>query len=253
MNAAAYLERIRYAGPMEPTREALFALQRAHLYAVPYENLDILAGRPLSLREEDLFEKIVARRRGGYCFELNELFGCLLRALGFSVIDLFARFLKGEEGIPMRRHHVLLVSVPGREDEGWVCDVGVGSGSPMEPVLLERNVEQERDGETYRFVTDPFLCWVLEEKKEGLWGPVYSFTLERQLPVDFQAASFFCEKAPESIFNKEPMLSLRRPGGRVTLDGDVFRTFDGAAVTQERAASEEQRRAWIAERFGIVL
>ena len=71
MNAQAYLERIRYNGPMEPTREALFALQRAHLYAVPYENLDILAGKPLSLSEDALFDKIVTRKRGGYCFELN--------------------------------------------------------------------------------------------------------------------------------------------------------------------------------------
>ena len=253
MNAQAYLERIRYNGPMEPTREALFALQRAHLYAVPYENLDILAGKPLSLSEDALFDKIVTRKRGGYCFELNELFGRLLRALGYTVTDLFARFLKGEEGVPMRRHHVLLVSIPGNEEEAWVCDVGVGSGSPTEPVLLERSIEQERDGEVYRFVTEPFLGWVLEEQKRGVWGPVYSFTLERQLPVDFVAASFFCEKAPESIFNKEPMLSLRRAGGRVTLDGEVFRVFDGESVTEERAATEEQKRAWIAERFGIIL
>ena len=253
MDTQAYLRRIRYAGPRETSREALFALQRAHLYAVPYENLDILAGKPLSLEEADLFDKIVTRRRGGYCFELNELFGRLLRALGYSVTDLFARFLKGEEGIPMRRHHVLLVTIPGKEDEGWVCDVGVGSGSPMEPVLLERGLVQEHDGEIYRFTTDPFLGWILEEQSHGAWRPVYSFTLEKQIPVDFAAASFFCEQSPQSIFNKEPMLSLRRPGGRVTLDGDVFRTFDGGQVLEERAADEAQKTAWIAERFGIIL
>ena len=113
MDVEAYLERIGYRGGREPNAENLAALVAAHRFTVPYETLDLWRGRHVTLAEEALFDKIVTRRRGGYCFELNELYGYLLRALGFHVRDCFARFLAGETELPMRRHHVLLVNVPG--------------------------------------------------------------------------------------------------------------------------------------------
>lgn len=253
MDVKKYLARIGVDHVPAPTVDTLSLLQSAHLMHVPYENMDILLGRPIVLEEQALFEKIVLKNRGGYCFELNELFGRLLRALGYGVTDLFGRFLKGESEIPMRRHHVLLVDVPGETDR-FVCDVGVGSGSPTWPVRLVLHEEQpQADGGLYRFNADPFLSFVLEENKRGLWGPVYSFTLEPQLPVDFAAASFFCEKSPESIFNKEEMLSLRRPGGgRITLDGSAFRVFSESGVTEQIISDPEQKKARIAQWFGIV-
>src|SRR4051794_33731222 len=91
LNVDAYLEGIRYAGPRAPSAETLRALHRAHLYAVPFENLDIGRGRRLSLALPDLFDKIVTRRRGGFCYELNGLFGWLLESLGYRVTHLSAR------------------------------------------------------------------------------------------------------------------------------------------------------------------
>ena len=93
---AQYLRRIGYDGPTDGSAAALAALQQAHLCTVPYENFDILRGQPLSLNPDALFEKIVTHRRGGYCFELNGLFGWLLKALGYPVTEYFARFLKDE-------------------------------------------------------------------------------------------------------------------------------------------------------------
>lgn len=250
MDAKNYLERIGYTGSAEPTAQTLAALQAAHLRSVPYENLDILWNRPIVLEKEALYEKIVTRRRGGYCFELNELFGHLLRELGYGVTDLFGRFLKGEKQIPMRRHHVLLVDVPG-DAARYLCDVGVGSGSPTWPVKLIEGEEQRQADGLYRFTKDEFLGWILEEKKDD-WGPIYSFTLERQIPVDFVAASFFCERSPESIFNKEEMISLRREDGRITLDGSAFRVFSADGVTEEIVKDEAEKTRRIAEWFGIV-
>lgn len=253
MDARKYLERIGIGEIPQPTAQSLARLQAAHLMHVPYENIDILCGVPIVLEKEKLYEKIVLRRRGGYCFELNELFGHLLRALGYGVTDLFGRFLKGEEGIPMRRHHVLLVEAPG-ESERFLCDVGVGSGSPTWPVRLVVGEEQQQeDGGLYRFAQDELLGYVLEERRHGQWGPIYSFTPEKQLPVDFVAASFYCEKSPQSIFNKEEMISLRRPGGgRITLDGSAFRVFSAEGVREEIVEDPVQKRRRIAEWFGIV-
>lgn len=252
MNVKAYLTRIGIAEPAPPGPEALRQLQRAHLYAVPYENMDILAGIPLSLRAEDLYEKIVTRNRGGYCFELNELFGWLLRQLGYQVSDYFGRFLRDEPGIPMRRHHILAVTGHGIAIP-YVCDVGVGTGSPALPVLLAEGLEQPQDDRTYRFTKDHFLGWVLEECYKDQWRPIYSFTEEPQLPVDFVAASFYCEKSPESIFNKEPMVSLRCEGGRRTLDGNEFRHFHGGKADVKIVTDPVERDRLLGEWFGIVL
>lgn len=250
MDVNRYLARINLTGPFEPTAENLLTLQKAHLFSVPYENLDILANRPIVLDKDALYEKIVLRRRGGYCFELNELFGHLLRALGYDVIDCFGRFLRGEKEIPMRRHHVLIVT-PANSSDRYLVDTGVGSGSPTYPMKLAEG-ETLADGTAlYRFRTDDFLGWVLEERHENGWRDVYSFTEERQLPVDFVAASFFCEKSPASIFNKAPMVSLRTEGGRITRDENEFRRFSETGVEVITPKDDDEIRRMMADWFGL--
>lgn len=250
MDVQAYLNRIGLKEREKATGAYLATLQKAHLFHVPYENLDILAGKRLSLDEDALFDKIVIRHRGGFCFELNELFGRLLRALGYEVIDCFGRFLRGEKEIPKRRHHVLIVTPPDT-DERWLCDVGVGSGSPTFPVRIKEGVEQHQGEALYRMEKRPFLGWVLMEYKHGAWEDVYSFTEEPQLPADFLTTSYFCEHAEESPFNKKAIVSLRNPTGRRTVDGDEFRIFDGEEVTVRPVTDENERAALLREWFGL--
>lgn len=251
MDISRYLARIGYTGPMTPDVPTLAALQTAHLYAVPYENLDILRGKPISLQIDDIFEKVVLRRRGGYCFELNELFGGLLRAFGYGVTDLFGRFLKGETGVPMRRHHVLVVRVPG-EDQPLVCDVGVGTGSPTWPLyLLKDTPQQQPDGATYRFQEDAFFGWILQEYKRGDWESIYSFTMEPQAPIDFVAASFWCERSPESPFTRQEGIYLRTPNGRLTQEGNAFRCFSPQGVTEEIITDPQEKALRQHQWFGI--
>ncbi len=246
----AYLKRIGYKGNRTPTPELLKALQFAHLTTVPYENLDIIAGVPLSLDADALFDKIVTRRRGGYCFELNELYGQLLRGLGFFVTDYFARFLADEKEIPKRRHHVLGVEIPGREGR-WMCDVGVGSGSPNYPLEMTYGVEQWQGEMRYRLDLDAFLGWVVKVWKHGEWFSIFSFTEEPQLTKDFITTSFYCEHAADSPFNKQAMVCLRTATGRNTLDGDTFKMFDGETVTAWEEETQEARRQRIKTMFGI--
>ena len=252
MDKKAYLERIGIFEELAPTAENLRRIQTAHLRAVPYENLDILMKKPIRLEKEALYEKIVVNRRGGYCFEVNELLGHLLRELGYEVTDLFGRFLRGEQGIPMRRHHVLMVkcmddAVP------YIADVGVGSGSPNIPMRMTVG-EAVQDGViAYRFAKHDFFGWVLEDCKKGEWGPVYGFTEEPQAPIDFLATSFWCEHAEESIFNKGAMVSLRTETGRRTIDVNEARIFDGDEVTVLPLKDWGEKEKILKEWFGIGL
>ena len=226
----AYFKRIGldYPEKITPDSELLRKLQFAHCTHVPYENLDIIRGIPLSLNLDDLYNKVVSQGKGGFCFELNGLFGWLLRELGYEVTDVAARYLRGESSIPMRRHRVLIVRAA---DGLWCCDVGIGEVCPRYPLRLEEGLEQPQFDECYRFDKDPFLGWVLMDRHHGEWRQFYSFTEEPQLDVDFIAPMFYCEKHPDSPFFPDEMFSLKTAEGRITLDGHVFKEFRNGEVT----------------------
>jgi N-hydroxyarylamine O-acetyltransferase len=250
MNVATYFERIGLEPPGKIVldSELLRKLQYAHCTTVPYENLDMIRGVPTSLDPDALFDKIVLRRRGGLCFELNGSFGNLLRELGYSVTHVAARFLRGETTIPMRRHRVLLVEAT---DGIWLCDVGIGQSCPRKPLRLLEHEEQPQFGENYTFRKDPFLGWVLMDLHKGSWRDFYSFTEEPQLIVDFIAPNFYCERHPDSPFNKREMFSLKTADGRITLDGNVYKEFSAAGVTAQEIAPEQMRDTY--SRFGLML
>ena len=244
----AYFKRIGLEMPetIVPDSALLKKLQFAHCTTVPYENLDIIRGIPLSLDPDDLYEKVVVRGRGGFCFELNGLFGWLLRQLGYEVTDVAARYLRGESTIPMRRHRVLIVRAV---DGLWCGDVGIGEVCPRYPLRLEEGLEQTQFDECYRFDKDPFLGWVLMDKYHGEWRRFYSFTEEPQLDVDFIAPTFYCEKHPDSPFFPDEMFSLKTPEGRITLDGHVFKEFRNGEVTVKELSDSELPTAY--NRFGL--
>lgn len=246
----AYLARIGYNGPLDGSVAVLAELQECHLHTVPYENLDILDGVPLSLEIEALYEKIVVRRRGGYCFELNALFGWLLRELGYPVTDLFSRFWREEpDPPPKRRHHVLKVEAEG---EVYLCDVGVGGIVPRRPLPLVELLEQRQGGECYRLERDASFGWVLCEQKHEGWSWIYSFTEEPQLPKDFVMASYWCEHAPDSIFTHTTMAAIRTREGRNTIAGEEFRFFSEEGVRVFTPESKAEYDAALRDYFGIV-
>jgi arylamine N-acetyltransferase len=247
----AYLSRIGYNGPLDVSINTLSQLQECHLHTIPYENFDILKGVPLSLEVPDLFNKVVVRGRGGYCFELNELFGWLLRELGFTVTNYFARFWRDEPNTPpMRRHHVLQVEVEGAL---YLCDVGVGGIVPRRPIEMVENLIQEQGDECYRLEWDSYFGWMLCEKKQGQWSRIYSFTQEPQLPKDYIMASYWCENAPDSIFTKGAMAAIRTAVGRNTLAGNEFRIFTAESAQVFAPQTEEEYNKALETYFGIVI
>ncbi|SDE25158.1 N-hydroxyarylamine O-acetyltransferase [Paenibacillus sp. UNCCL117] len=248
---SAYLDRIGFKGTPDRSLSTLEELQECHLHAVPYENLDIVRGTPLSLQLDDLIGKIIHRRRGGYCFELNALFGWLLRELGFEVTDYVARFWRDEPNPPpMRRHHVLRVQADNRD---YLCDVGVGGIVPRRPILMEEGLEQQQGEECYRLDRDAEYGWLLTELYHGQWRRIYSFTEERQLPKDFIMASYWCEHSPDSVFRAGPIVAIRTREGRHTLAGQEFRLFTAQGVQTFVPGSQEEYEEALRTYFGLEL
>ena len=230
-----------------PDSELLKKLHFAHCTAVPYENLDIIRGIPLRLDDEGLYKKVVEEGKGGYCFELNGLFAWLLRELGYKVTEYAARYLRGESSIPMRRHRVLRVEAV---DGVYCADVGIGEVCPRYPLKLVEGLEQPQFDECYRFDKDEALGWVLMDLYKGQWRQFYSFTEEPQLPQDYVALSFYCEKHPDSPFIHAEMFSLKTATGRITLDGNVYKEFVNGEVTAKELSEAEMPAAYT--RFGLV-
>ena len=137
MKHEAYLDRIAYRGSLALNAETLRQLHLAHLLTVPFENLSIHLGEPIVLDDEALFDKVVRRRRGGFCYEWNGLFAALLRALGFSVTMISAGVINASgEVSPEFDHMALLVHL----DQCWLADVGFGDLF-RQPLSLEPSVE----------------------------------------------------------------------------------------------------------------
>src|SRR5688572_24693789 len=151
MEIEAYLERIGYTGARDASAATLRGVHRAHLYAIPYENLDIHLGRPLGLDVPGIYQKLVSERRGGWCYEMNGLLAWALRELGFAVDLLAGAVPRASAGETADGNHlVLLVRLP----EGpYLADVGFGDGF-LEPLPL-REGTTEQAGWRFRVEHDP--------------------------------------------------------------------------------------------------
>lgn len=253
-----YLERIGVAAPLEraerePSLATLRALHEAHLLAVPFENLSIHYGQPIILRDDLLYEKIVRQRRGGFCYELNGLFAWLLRQLDFAVSLLSAGVAESNGAFSPAFDHMTL-QIHDLAGTDWLADVGFGD-SFRQPLRLQPHIEQDGgDGHRYRLLhTAPGDTWLLQQSGETDWAPQYRFTLQPHALTDFVERCQYQQIAPESHFTQRRICTLALPTGRVTLsDLRLITTLDGKR--EERAVrSEEEYRAALAERFGVVL
>ncbi|HLZ56047.1 MAG TPA: arylamine N-acetyltransferase [Ktedonosporobacter sp.] len=252
MDIYDYLERIGYRGSLEPTLQTLQGLHEAHLQTVPFENLSIYYKQPIVLGEEALYDKIVRRRRGGFCFELNGLFAVLLCELGFEVTQVAASMAHddGQFG-PEVDHLTLLVHLA----EDWLADVGNGDSFRL-PLRVEEGVEY-REGDppqqSYRMERDGE-HWIVQRcGSDGIWKPEYRFGVQPHKLADFRERCHYYETSPDSHFTHGRMCSLATPEGRITVrDLRLITTVHGQK--EERIlGSEEECREVLRERFGVVV
>lgn len=245
-----YLDRIGYLGDTTVCLHNLAEMQKQHLLHIPYENLDLLNGTPLSLDKERLFEKIILNRRGGYCFELQGAFYYLLLTLGYNVAQYAGRFIDDTGVTQMRRHRILVTELGGKR---FVCDVGVRSESPRCPLELVESIVQTDGVCEYRYEKDPFYGWVLMQKENGKdWSPMLGFTEERQIDTDYVMPSFYCEKHPDSTFNKFMKVSIFTPDSDLTIVGNTFQAYAAGKVTESRELKTNEEAVHLLKtKFGI--
>ncbi len=245
-----YFKRIHWLGTEEVSLRNLTEMQKQHLFYIPYENLDLLNGVALSLAPDDLFNKIILHRRGGYCFELQGLFCCLLRSLGYEVKQYAGRFMDEPGIIQMRRHRILVVTLA---DKRYVCDVGVRSESPRMPLQLTENLVQDDGISSYRYEKDPFYGWVLMQKEKGkAWKPLLGFTEEEQIDADYVMPSFYCEQHPDSTFNKFMKISVFTQDSNLSIVGKTFKIYRNARVEQSKELhTNEEAVKLLKDEFGI--
>ncbi len=213
MNVDAYLRRIGYYGHGAPTLETLRELHSLHMLSVPFENLDIHFGNRIIVDENRFFDKIVLRRRGGFCYELNGLFAALLREMGFDVTLLAAQVWDDGRPGPEFDHMTLLV----RFNEPWLADVGFGD-SFIEPLPLRNGFEEIQRGTAYRIETSGG-TWTLKEHRQpgGGWNVLYTFDLQPRQLSDYAPMCDYHQTSPDSHFTQKRACSMATRDGRVTV------------------------------------
>ena len=248
----AYFARIGYHGPRAPSVELLHAITAAHAMSIPFENLDVLLGRPIELDDESLFRKLVTERRGGYCFEQNGLLLRVLGQLGFDVTPLSARvrLQRPRDFLPPRTHVFLRVEIEG---ETWLTDVGVGGASLTSAIRFHAEGEQPTPHEPRRLVREGAL-WFHQLRYGTEWHDVYEYTTEEMPLIDRTVASWFTSMNPRSHFRDRLMAARALPEGRrLALLNREFtvRERDGSATTRPIESADELL-AILAESFGLV-
>src|SRR5579872_1105532 len=183
----AYAERIEYKGDFAPTLDTLRAVHLAHATHIPFENLDILLGRPIRLDLESITAKLIHGRRGGYCFEQNALLAAVLETAGFRVKRLAARVRMGATEVRPRSHMLLLVEA--EDERSWLADVGFGGEGLLLPVALKPGQSERHFDWQYRVVMNDGL-YVLQSLRPEGWFDLYCFTLEEQYPVDYEVSNY---------------------------------------------------------------
>ena len=256
----AYLERVRLPARPTPGCYGLHALQRAHRLAIPFENLDVFAGRGAAITSEAAFAKLVTAKRGGYCFEQNRLFGDALAALGFLARPVLARVWLGADETPPLTHALSLVTIDGQD---WIADAGFG-GSYAPPMPLVDGAEAVApDGARFRLAADPVLGWMLlrdgdAATTDGRGGgqgfqPQYSFETTRVWDADLALSNHWTATAPDSRFRRARIVSIVLPHGFATLTDRQYRRRAGTEGSEAEITDPRVYRMRLSMMFGIDL
>lgn len=248
MDTASYFDRLNIGDPPADRMSLLTLLQTRHVQTIPFENLDIIAKIPLSLHIGDLEQKIIARRRGGVCYELNGLFFHLLRRLDYDARLAAATTYLGDRWNPLENTHMMIVVQLDRQP--YVVDVGFGGNSPSEPIPLNGREVQDVDG-AYRVVREKD-TYFLQKKEHRDWSPLYRFRLDEKQMEDFTSSCLLIQTSPESPFNKTLLVTRATNQGRVTLSGQSLTVVKNGAK-HKYAVSAGELAALLQQRFQLPL
>lgn len=255
---SAYLSRIGLRAVPSVSGEGLIALQAAHRSSIPFENLDVMLGRPILIDSTSTFDKLVTRRRGGYCFEQNRLFADMLGEIGFPVRPLLARVLLGAPAgtVTPRTHVLLLIEVDGAP---WIADAGFGGSFTPPMPLLDQAIAHTNDGARHRLrkignAGDLSGEWVLERAGlGGEWQAQYCFDLSPVAPIDLEQCNHWTSTRPETRCTAFHILSIALPDGFVAMTDTSLTITRGQQREEKEIASAQDYLATLSNIFGISL
>jgi N-hydroxyarylamine O-acetyltransferase len=245
--AGEYLRRIEAAPPAALDAAALARLHHAHLLSVPFENLSIHLGEPISLAEDDLADKIIARRRGGFCYELNGAFALLLRALGATVGHLAARVYSDGQLSPPFDHLALAVRLPDGSGP-WLADVGFGAHSSY-PLRYDGRDRQDDPGGWFLLADAP--DGDVDVAKDG--DPQYRIERRERALADFVPTCWWQQTSPDSHFTRSTICSRLTGEGRISLSGRTLIRASGGTRTEQDLGADSEVLAAYRDHFGIAL
>jgi N-hydroxyarylamine O-acetyltransferase len=242
-----YLARIKAVKTPEPTLEFVSYMMQCHLFSIPFENLDVQAGKVVSLIPEEIVDKIVYRNRGGYCYEVNGLLTMALQELGIACYFTSARSMTYATKRP-RTHLVVIAKIEGRS---YLLDTGFGSHGIRLPMdLSQTNQEIVQDGQTYKLEKKGsdfnLYAWVHET-----WLPQYSFKKQTYDYIDFAPVNYMNSTHPDSIFVKAPLIILFNSEGKKVLSGNTIKYYSNGKMT-EKVFDKSEYEVVLKEEFNLV-
>jgi len=245
-NLALYLQRLGFDAPPAPTLETLRQLQLRHTGAFPFENLTTLLGQPVLIDLPSIEQKVLHDGRGGYCYELNNLFLALLQTLGFEARGITGRVVMNQpEGAwTARTHRLSLVTLDGVR---YITDVGFGGMVPTAPLILDTEDEQLTPHEPYR-IEQHADGYTLRANVGGEWRAMYIFDLQRQEDIDYTLGNWYVSTHPESSFVKQLMVARTGEGWRRTLNNGSFAIHRMGSESERRQVTDVDELIGLLER-----
>ena len=249
---SAYLDRIGIDSPEVPTLAFLDRLIFAHQTHIPFEDLDPWHFKKVpSLDIPDLFEKLVIKKRGGFCFEQNLFFTQALKDLGFDAYTAFSRVVYKQESsyIPPCRHCVVIVRLA---DGLHLCDVGYGGPQPPLSVPLPGERAMEITGESWKIEPkDEHWFTVYRKNSEGQYEYTLQFNLFRQVPQEFLPICYWCAASPEAVFTNSLRIGLRTETGSKSINDNIYVERTAEARIEKKLDTWEETLRCLAQEFGI--
>ena len=245
----AYFHRIDDTGSRKPTLDTLNRIILAHVRTIPFENLDILLGQPISVEPAEIERKLVHNRRGGYCFEQNSLLYEVLLKLGFEVqmVSARVRLQRARSFMPPRTHLFLRVEIDGIS---WLADVGVGALSPTSALQLTLDTAQQTPHETRRIISAGKWQGFDQRAPDAVlfhqvlfgehWEDICEFTLEPMHPIDRELGNWFTSAHPESHFRHRLVVARASETGRVSLLNRTLTHRNADGVADNRVLKTDQ-------------
>ena len=246
----AYLARLGYTGPREPTRAVLAEILRRHVSTIPFENLDVLLGRPIRTDGPALEQKLVREKRGGYCFEQNNLFLLVLHTLGFAAEPMIARvrWQVPAETATGLTHMLVRVALEGRD---WLVDAGMGSLSLTAPLEMTDGLEQDTPHDRRRLVRRGEL-FAQQVIFDGQWQDVNLFHPQTAPAVDLELGNWYSHTHPQAHFRHNLMVARATVDARLTLLNREFTVRHRDGRSEKRLlATPDELLVVLAENFGL--